>query len=210
MKENRNAPIIVGIIIFLAGFLTAIIVLEPVPLQAGNTGNVLETGKHTAETNIVAVASSGEKGVTSKAVIEITDGQGRVLFKLNPFVEPDTQFSAETAVKVAELVTSTSLANRDVIFEIKESPAGLIGGPSAGAAMTIAVIAAIQGKQVRTDAAITGTINEDRSIGQVGGIIEKASAAEQGLKLFIIPKGQAKLVYYERQDTQEKNGHSLL
>ncbi len=172
----------------------------------------LEGGQeYTAQVNIVAVSSQDGTGVMSQAVVEITDGKGRVLFNLNPFTEPDTQYSAETATNVAEQYTGKSLANKDVIFEIKDSPAQLVGGPSAGAAMTVATIAAMQGKQVRQDAAITGTIQPDGTIGQIGGVIEKATAASQkGIKLFVIPQGMGKIKYYERRDTEERRGPFVL
>ena len=83
----------------------------------------------------------------------------------------------------------------------------VLGGPSAGAAMTIATIAAIEGKEVRGDVAITGTIEQDGSVGFVGGIVEKMEAAAQkGVKLFLVPKGQAKLTTYERVVEEQRRG----
>ena len=49
----------------------------------------------------------------------------------------------------------------------------LIGGPSAGAAIAVATVAAIEGKNVSKDAVITGTIEEGGYIGEVGGVFEK-------------------------------------
>ena len=58
------------------------------------------------------------------------------------------------AVEVAENFTNMTISNKDSIisFDINGT---LLGGPSAGAATTIT---AIEGKTVRPDAAITGTI----------------------------------------------------
>jgi uncharacterized protein len=201
----KKTVLLLFALFFLLGFFAASLVFLA-PQNAAEKPS-LQRGGFSSEINIVAVSGGGEKGVTSKARAEIIDGQGRVLFNLNPFVEPDTQFSVETAVKVAENYTGFSLSNKDVIFEIKESPARLVGGPSDGAELAIVTTAAIKGKRVRGDAAITGTINANGTIGQVSGIIEKAAAAsENGLKLFVIPKGQTRLVYYERQDMEERMG----
>jgi len=163
--------------------------------------------KFEASIDIVAVKQQGEAGVLSTANVEVVSGKGRVLFSLNPFAEPDTQQSAETAAAVAQQYTGKSLVDRDVIYSIENAGAPLVGGPSAGAALTVATIAALEGKAVRPDAVMTGTINADGTIGQIGGVIEKAAAcAEAGKKLFLVPEGQSVLTYYRQQVTEQKQG----
>lgn len=67
---------------------------------------------------------------------------------------------------------------------------GIIDGPSAGGALTIGILAAARGDTIRPDAAMTGTINPDGSIGTVGGITHKIDgAAKKGMKLLLIPAG---------------------
>ncbi len=167
---------------------------------------VLEGQRFQSSVNIVSVTSEGE-GSLNQAEVEIMPGSGRVLFSINPFVEPDTQDSVRTAALVAEKFTGKSLSGKDIVVSVKNTPARLVGGPSAGAAITVAAIAAIQHKVVRSDAAITGTILPDGTIGQVSGIIEKATAAaEKGLDAFIVPKGQKILTYYERVQGQTQEG----
>ncbi|MEM4662683.1 MAG: S16 family serine protease [Candidatus Diapherotrites archaeon] len=157
-----------------------------------------------AVASIVAVSSDGF-GLVGKAIVEIKDGKGRVLFNTNPFVEPDTQYSIEVAKEVAERFTRVSLAEKDLVYSIEAPKAQLIGGPSAGAALCVATIAAIQGKKVRSDVAITGTIQQNGSIGQVGGILEKAQAAgESGFKFFLVPSGQKNVVVYEKKETEQR------
>jgi predicted S18 family serine protease len=69
----------------------------------------------------------------------------------------------------------------------------LIGGPSAGAATTVATIAALQSTQVKHDVAITGTIEEDGYVGQVSSVFDKAIAADKnGMALLLVPRGQKK------------------
>ncbi len=56
--------------------------------------------------------------------------------------------------------------------------------------MTIGVLAAVRGDTPKPDAAMTGTINPDGTIGPVGGIRYKIEgAAEKGMKLVLIPAG---------------------
>ncbi|MDO8625658.1 MAG: S16 family serine protease, partial [Candidatus Diapherotrites archaeon] len=117
-----------------------------------------------------------------------------------------TQQSAETAKVVAQEYTQTDLSGFDLIYSI-QSDSKLVGGPSAGAALTVATIAAIQQKNIRTDAAITGTIEADGSIGPIGGVIEKAQAvAASGKILFLIPKGQGKVIIYQPKFVVEQRG----
>ncbi len=60
----------------------------------------------------------------------------------------------------------------------------------APALMTIGVLAAVRGDTPNPNAAMTGTINPDGTIGPVGGIRFKIEgAAEKGMKLVLIPAG---------------------
>ncbi len=161
-----------------------------------------------ASTNIVAVTSDGSGQVNSADVEILPNGKGRILFNTNPFAEPDTQQSLEIAAFVASSFTKKSLADKDVIYSISNTGAQLVGGPSAGAAFCVATIAAIEGKQVRADAAITGTIQRDGSIGSIGGIVEKMNALiEQKAKLFLIPKGQGVVTTYTEKIETRRQGN---
>jgi len=164
------------------------------------------TQERSASANIVAVRSDTEEGVIGKVNVEVKNGTGRVLANTKPFVEPDTQYSVRTAVKVATEYTHSDMNSMDFIvsFDINGT---LIGGPSAGAAITAATIAALEGKKVREDVAITGTIEEDGSIGRVGAVFEKAVAAEKnGIRLFLVPKGQRVVTFWERKEVKRQIG----
>ena len=204
--ETKLFILVALIAAFALGLVTASY-LQPSSIPSVILKQLPAAEKFESSINIVAARAQGEVGVVSQATVEVIEGKGRVLFSLNPFVEPDTQQSAETAAAVAENLTGKSLADRDVIYGIENIDAQLVGGPSAGAALTVATIAALEGKQVREDAAITGTIQADGSIGQIGGVLEKAAAcAENSLSLFLVPKGQLNLTYYEQQVQEEKRG----
>lgn len=150
--------------------------------------------------NIVAVRSDDNTGVMGKVAVEIRNGSGRVLMNTNPFVEPDTQYSAQQAVKVAANFTRANLSDKDVVisFDINGT---LIGGPSAGGAIAATTIACIQNKSVNPNAVITGTIKSNGEIGQVGGVFEKAeAAAEHGIDLFIVPDHQSIVTHYKTEE----------
>lgn len=77
-----------------------------------------------------------------------------------------------------------------------------IDGPSAGGLMTVGVLATLRGDPIRQDAAMTGTINPDGTIGPVGGIPHKMEgAAATGKKLFLTPYGKR----YEKDKNADKH-----
>jgi PDZ domain-containing protein len=68
-----------------------------------------------------------------------------------------------------------------------------IGGPSAGLAFTLALISALSPGDVTggRPVAVTGTINPDGTVGQVGGIPQKAITAQRsGAVAMLVPSGQ--------------------
>ncbi|MCL4533850.1 MAG: hypothetical protein M1370_01645 [Bacteroidetes bacterium] len=72
---------------------------------------------------------------------------------------------------------------------------GAVDGPSAGAMMTVATMAALLGHSVNPDVVMTGTINPDGTIGPVGGIPQKIDgAAEKGKKVVLVPAGSRQSV----------------
>jgi predicted S18 family serine protease len=152
-----------------------------------------------ATANIVAVQSEGSTGEIGQVQVEIREGSGKVLVDTNPFVEPDTQYSVREAVEVAADFTRATISDKDIIISF-DIDGTMIGGPSAGTATTVALIAALEGKNVRQDVAVTGTIEEGGLIGAVGSVFEKAVAAEEhGITFFLVPAGEEKVVYYEQQ-----------
>jgi len=164
-------------------------------------------------TEIVAVNHLGN-GLIGEVNVEIIEGDGKVLINTNPFIEPDTQYSATTAVKVAENFTGIKLDDKNIIFDfdigLRENETGLIGGPSAGVAMTIAAISAIEGKVPRKSVVVTGAILPNGNIGWVGGVIEKGQASvDLGKTKFLIPKGQAYLRYYEKEIVKRNFGSAV-
>ncbi|MEM0475356.1 MAG: hypothetical protein QW343_01010, partial [Candidatus Norongarragalinales archaeon] len=88
----------------------------------------------TATLRVLAVRGDSGEGAVGNVTAEIRLGKGRILVNTNPFVEPDTQYSAETAARFASAFSNKSIADRDIIFSF-ESPGQLVGGQSAGAAM---------------------------------------------------------------------------
>ncbi len=137
---------------------------------------------------VLAVTSSGQ-GLAADLLLEVEKGNGKVFVSSQPLVGTTTQNAANVAVELAKNY-SPEVKNHDFKFSI-ESTASVVEGPSAGAAMALLVIAAFQDKKVPSTVALTGTIDDSGNVGQVGGVFEKSKeAANQGLKLFMIPAGE--------------------
>lgn len=137
--------------------------------------------------------ASGPFGGTSRVVVEVEPaaepGDLRVGFFEEEVMGTGDMWHAAgwTAVTLASMLLGIDPAQ----YEFSFSVGGRIDGPSAGGLMTVGVLAALLGDTVDEEAAMTGTINPDGTIGPVGGIPHKiAGAAEAGKTLVLVPAGQ--------------------
>lgn len=134
-------------------------------------------------------------GTVLKITVEIRDGTGLVLVNTAILTGVDFQTSARTAVQVAQKYTNVDLSKKDVIFSIsseKQQELQAVDGGSAGGAMTVLLISDMSGASINNTILMTGTIQDDGTIGKIGGAAEKADAAgKYGAKIFLVPVGQA-------------------
>ena len=174
-----------------------------------NNQTITQTILHTSNTSksIEAVAvrpvleSNGVfetttyQGTVMKITVEIRDGSGLVLVNTAIPTGVDFQTSAKTAVMVAQKITNVDLSKKDVIFSISSQnnqELQAVDGGSAGGAMTVLLTSEILGKPLNDKVLMTGTIQDDGTIGEIGGAPEKADAAgKYGAKIFLVPQGQA-------------------
>jgi uncharacterized protein len=135
------------------------------------------------------------QGTVMKITVNIRDGAGLVLVNTAIPTGVDFQTSARTAVVVAQNITNVDLSKKDVIFSISSEnnqELQAVDGGSAGGAMTVLLASEILGKPINEKVLMTGTIEEDGTIGKIGGVAEKAYAAgKYGAKTFLVPEGQA-------------------
>jgi hypothetical protein len=120
--------------------------------------------------------------------VETRPGSGEAFTSIYPAVGYDTQSSERTAAAIAFATAGRN--DCDAIMRFMASKGvDHVDGPSAGGAMTALLLSALTGKELRNDFSITGTIEADGSIGQVGGVPLKAEAvAKSGIPLFITPE----------------------
>ncbi|AIJ05160.1 serine protease-like protein [Methanocaldococcus bathoardescens] len=138
----------------------------------------------------VSLTDMGYVGVPINIQINVTKGDGHVFMDTMPLTELDMQGSARIAAKVAGEITGKDM-NKYNTYIIVRSDVPVVGGPSAGATMTIGIICELMNWSLNKHVMMTGTINPDGSIGPVGGILEKIEAAKKAnCTIMLIPKGQ--------------------
>lgn len=208
-KENRNIVLLgLAITTLLILFLSNNLKLEKLVIPNDSKKIELPINYTFSVSMIIPAVDSSGEGVITKLKVYLLPGDGKTLVDINQLLFwVDTQQSIQIAKKVAESVTGVDLSKFDIIYSIEDINASIIGGPSAGAALTIATIAAIKGKEIREDITITGTINIDGTIGPVGGIIPKANAAKNhGATKILVPSGQGTQINYVPKEDCEKVG----
>lgn len=120
----------------------------------------------------IAAVGSDESGSLLDLNLEVRPGAGEIYVNTAPLVEADFQYAQWIAVKVASDYLhiasdddNVGIKGMDVSFSVTSGePVQLVGGPSAGAAMTVLTIAVLDNRQLRDDVVITGEIMEDGSM----------------------------------------------
>jgi len=162
----------------------------------------------------VSQLGTGYVGVISTITVTVQgNGSGRVFVDTLPLTDVDMQGSARLAVKVASaLVRMDTGPHLDPLtcdfFFVVRTTSPMIGGPSAGAMMTVAVISLLENWTLNNSTVMTGMINPDGSIGPIGGIPYKIDAAHSvGATRFLIPKGQTT---YTEMVTEYQNINGII
>ncbi len=215
-KEDRNlkiynAILVIFLLLLIISTLTVILVYNKTSNKTNdynlNSQKFLSLNNVTLISMKVPAVDDKGNGITTALVVESMPGSGRTFVDIdNLLFWADTQQSIRIARLVAANLTSIDINKYDLVYNIHAN-ATLIGGESAGAAITIATIAALKNKSLNSNVMITGTINHDGSIGPVSEIISKATAAKNsGASLFLVPLLQSRDVIYETREHCEKFG----
>jgi len=185
-RTRYTLTVVLAVIIvsaMLSGFISILPSLGDEPFPCGGV---------VREMHILAVGEANGKyfGVPTLLKVVVTPGDGEVYLSTEPLTEVDMQASARLAALVAAYVAGKNYFNYDYFISVI-SNSTIVGGPSAGAAMTVAIVSALLNKPINESVVETGMIMPDGTIGPVGGIPEKLdAAAEVGAKVMLIPAGQ--------------------
>jgi ATP-dependent Lon protease len=125
--------------------------------------------------------------------------KGRLRF--NDTAGSMTKDSVFNAASVVRLVTGLDMADFDV--HVNVIGGGKIDGPSAGVAITLAIISCLTGQPILQNIAVTGEVSIQGKIKAVGGVIEKIYGARQaGIVRVFVPKENEKDVPTNLKDIQ--------
>ncbi len=134
------------------------------------------------------------KGKIIPLDIKTTKGTGLLSVNIKGV---DLQSGATESVRTASLVasgyTGIDISQKDITVSFVNENSGIVvlDGPSAGAAVTVGIIASLEGKELEPGIMMTGSISSSGRVGEVGGVEEKAIAArDAGAKTFLVPKEQ--------------------
>lgn len=116
-------------------------------------------------------------------------GKGRLRF--NETAGSMAKDSVFNAASVLRKLTGKDIADYDIHVNVVGG--GKIDGPSAGTAILLAIISAIEERPIRQDIAITGEISIQGRVKPVGGVFEKIYGARQaGIREVFVPQDNAK------------------
>lgn len=139
---------------------------------------------------------SGYAGTTTNVTVMVTEGWGDVYVSTYSLTQEDFQGAATAAARVVCSLLGINFSSYNFYFKV-QGAAVIVGGPSAGAAMAVAVYSALTGAPIDRSVMITGMLSPDGTIGPVGGVYEKAqAAARSGARVFLVPPGQSVVVTY--------------
>ncbi len=179
----------------IIALLISLTLLFLIPITVATQGNM----------KLLAVKETedGYEGSVADLFLEIKQGSGRVFLDTYPLIKLDTQISTRFGKQIACDFLDISCDKSDFIYTIT-ADTSIIGGPSAGASITVLTVALLSNIPIDKHTTVTGTINSGGLIGPIGGLKEKIDAgAKGGLKKILIPKG-------ERYLKQENNTTDLV
>ncbi len=158
------------------------------------TPNVISKASDTSEVGkIFGIGAREYKG----ALIELesivfpaeTNGDGHIRF--NDTAGSMAKDSVFNAAAVLRKETGYNIKNFDLHINIIGG--GKVDGPSAGAAIYLALLSAIKNKPIRQNVAITGELSIQGKVKPVGALYEKIYGAKQaGIKKILIPQDNYK------------------
>jgi len=133
-------------------------------------------------------SGSGEIGSGADIFLDVHPGSGRIFIDSFPLTKLDTVMSTRFANEIACDFLEKDCSRYDFYYTIRAN-AAIVGGPSAGAAISILTVSVLEGAALDKDVAITGTINSGGLIGPVGGIAEKVRYADSSnMTTVLIPR----------------------
>lgn len=134
-----------------------------------------------------AVIITNNTGVITVINLTITKGDGSVVIRGPASVGNSTLNSSKQAVAYASKYLNFNESKYNFTYVINDHNTS-VSGPSAGMAMTLLAISAMTHKPLIKNFTLTGEIEPNGSIGEIGGVYDKVDAASRDhLKFVLVP-----------------------
>ena len=147
----------------------------------------VSVGAYTTQIRAPAVIFNQDAGVLTTVSVNVTSGNGNVAIHGPQIVNDSTLQSAITAARYASSFVGVNESKYNFIYTIYN--ASNVSGPSGGLAMTMLAITALQQRQLPGNFTATGTINSAGTVGEIGGVYDKAQAASgSGMHYILVPQ----------------------
>jgi PDZ domain-containing protein len=156
------------------------------PLDPGDTITAIDGEPIELHGEAVDVLGAHHPGDTVALTVESKQGEERTV-EVELGAKPDDE---------SKPLLGVTLQTRDPSFDFPYDvniASEQIGGPSAGLAFTLEILDVLTEGELTGGhkVAATGTIELDGSVGEVGGVAQKAVAVEEaGVELFLVPRAE--------------------
>ena len=124
-----------------------------------------------------AVILQTNNGTLTLIRLYVTTGNGTVNITGPVSVGQSTLNSSQAAAMVASSYLGLNYKNYNFHYSILDNGAN-VSGPSAGTAMTLLALSALSHKPLLNNFTVTGVINYNGTIGQIGGVYDKIETAK--------------------------------
>ena len=144
----------------------------------------------TTPQELITILSTRAPGASVTLAVENADGSDKRDVTVTLGTRPDGKSGGFLGITTSQRVSEA----KDLPVRI-DIDSGSVGGNSAGLAFTLAIIDQLTPGSLtgKNRVAVTGTIELDESVGEVGGIPQKAVAARRaGAKYFLVPRSLEK------------------
>jgi uncharacterized protein len=176
---------------------SAILLLAILPAVHAQEGHI---------TLLTVTDDEAQHGSTADLYLRIEPGEGAIYIDSFPLTKVDTQSSVRYANQIACDLLQEDCDRYDFFYTIRAN-SGLVGGPSAGAAIAVLTAAMLDDQDVDQRIAMTGTINSGGIVGPVAGIIGKVDGARQAkITTVLVP---ALLSYDDLHKRETQNSTDL-
>ncbi len=174
----NKAFMTLNIIIWLIIGLLSVSIILLVPVVHADEGHI---------TLLTVAEDADHTGGAADLYLRMERGTGAVFVDSFPLTKIDTQSSIRYANRIACDYLQKDCTQYNFYYTIRANSA-IVGGPSAGAAITVLTIGVLDNQAIDQGVAITGTINSGGIIGPVAGITSKVKGARSaGITTVLIP-----------------------